>query len=54
MCQKVEKDQGILDDWVTMVNATITAHGIEPHCIVSMDETNCYFDQFPVGLRRLT
>jgi hypothetical protein len=43
--QKVEKDQSIMDDWVTMVNATIKAHRIQPHCIVSMDETNCYFDQ---------
>jgi hypothetical protein len=34
-----------MDDWVNMVNLTITAHGIQPHCIVSMDETNCYFDQ---------
>jgi hypothetical protein len=45
VCQKVEKDQALLDDWVAMVNATIKAHGIEPQCIVSMDETNCYFDQ---------
>jgi hypothetical protein len=45
VCQKVEKDQGLLDDWVAMVNATIKAHGIEPQCIVSMDETNCYLDQ---------
>jgi hypothetical protein len=43
--QKVEKDQLIMDDWVTMVNGTIKAHGIQPHCIVSMDEMNCYFDQ---------
>jgi hypothetical protein len=43
--QKVEKDQGVMDDWVNMVNATIKAHTIPPNCIVSMDKTNCYFNQ---------
>jgi hypothetical protein len=43
--QKVEKDQGVMDDWVSMVNGNIKTHGIQPNCIVSMDETNCYFDQ---------
>jgi hypothetical protein len=40
VCQKVEKDQGLLDDWVAMVNATIKAHGIKTHCIISMNKTN--------------
>jgi DDE superfamily endonuclease len=45
MYQQVEKDQQVLDDWVNMVNNTITTYNIRPDCIVSFDETNCYFDQ---------
>jgi hypothetical protein len=36
--QKVEKDQGVMDDWVNMVNATINAHTIPPNCEHGQDE----------------
>jgi hypothetical protein len=45
MYRQVEKDQQVLDDWVNMVNETIKTYNIRPDCIVSFDETNCYFDQ---------
>jgi len=38
-------NQGIVDDWFELLQATITSYGIEPDCIFSMDETCCFLDK---------
>ena len=35
----------VVDDWFTLLDATITNYGIEQDCIFSMDETCCFLDK---------
>ena len=38
-------NQGIVDDWFELLQATVTSYGIEQDCIFSMDETCCFLDK---------
>lgn len=38
-------NQGVVDDWFELLQATITSYDIEQDCIFSMDETCCFLDK---------
>jgi len=38
-------NQGVVDDWFELLQATITNYGIEQDCIFGMDETCCFLDK---------
>ena len=38
-------NEGVVNDWFVLLDATITNYGIEQDCIFSMDETCCFLDK---------
>ena len=38
-------NKGIVDDWLELLQKTVTDYGIEQDCIFSMDETCCFLDK---------
>ena len=38
-------NKAVIDDWIELLEKTITDYGIEEECIFSMDETCCFLDK---------
>ena len=38
-------NEDVVDDWIELLQKTVTDYGIEQECIFSMDETCCFLDR---------